>query len=401
MSRIKRTRYLFFHLEDGRELDLTALDRGAVELAPGAPELFALSILTGARYQIGRSELDVLLSVPADRWVAPPDDDHGVVHALVERGLLLSDAEDEPPATLRERDAGLHAAQWHLYAALYHFMTQWDGVDVRTPGSEGADLPALSPVTASEEEAFRREHGPAPPVFAPRRSHGQAVPLPPVERTDGLYASLLRRATARAFDRGVPMTTDQLSTLLFYVFGAHGFARTLGDAVIMRRTSPSGGGLHPVEAYALISNVSGIAPGAYHYSVEHHALDPLFALSADAARATATDFTCGQSYFGEAHVSFVLSARFSRAHWKYRRHEKAYAAILMDAAHLSQTLYLVSAQLGLGAYVTVAVNGRDIEARLGLDGWAEGVVAMAGCGPRRPAEHSPLEPPFVPDLALL
>jgi SagB-type dehydrogenase family enzyme len=116
-------------------------------------------------------------------------------------------------------------------------------------------------------------------------------------------------------------------------------------------------------------------------------------LDADTGRETATSFATGQYYFGAAHVSFVLTARFYRNHWKYRRHHKAYAAILMDAAHLSQTLYLVSGELGLGAYVTIAINGRDIEERLGLDGVSEGVIAMAGCGPRT-ACLSPLEPVF-------
>ena len=98
----------------------------------------------------------------------------------------------------------------------------------------------------------------------------------------------------------------------------------------------------------------------------------------------ATSFMCGQDYLGTAHVSFVFTARFFRSYWKYRRHQKAYATILMEAGHLSQTLYLVSADLGLGAFVTSAINSRDIEARLGLDGVSEGVLAMAGCGCRGP-----------------
>jgi SagB-type dehydrogenase family enzyme len=99
---------------------------------------------------------------------------------------------------------------------------------------------------------------------------------------------------------------------------------------------------------------------------------------------------CGQSYFGAAHVSFILTARFYRTYWKYRRHQKAYAAILMDTAHLTQTLYLVSTDLGLGAFVSIAINARDIEEFLGFDGVHEGVIAMAGCGPRASGE-SPLE----------
>src|SRR5205085_9770337 len=94
--------------------------------------------------------------------------------------------------------------------------------------------------------------------------------------------------------------------------------------------------------------------------------------------------------------TFILTARFYRNHWKYRRHQKAYAGLLMDAAHLSQTLYLVSTELNLGAFVTIAINARDIEERLGIDGVTEGVIAMTGCGRRMPGE-SPLELRFSPE----
>jgi nitroreductase len=67
----------------------------------------------------------------------------------------------------------------------------------------------------------------------------------------------------------------------------------------------------------------------------------------------------------------------------------------MDAGHLSQTLYLVCAELGLGAFVTAAVNGADIEERLGLEPFVEGVLAVCGCG--KPASApSELEPGFLP-----
>jgi SagB-type dehydrogenase family enzyme len=191
------------------------------------------------------------------------------------------------------------------------------------------------------------------------------------------------------------MSLEDFDTVLTYVFGCHGFTRTAADVVCIKRTSPSGGGLHPIEVYPIVTHVEALDPGIYHYNGRDHSLSPVEPLSSDAARQAATEFMCGQSYFGTAHVSFVLTARFYRNHWKYRRHQKAYAGMLMDAAHLSQTLYLVSADLGLGAYVTIAINARDIERRLGLDGVNEGVLAMLGCGNRRP-ELSPLEPRFSP-----
>jgi nitroreductase len=66
----------------------------------------------------------------------------------------------------------------------------------------------------------------------------------------------------------------------------------------------------------------------------------------------------------------------------------------MDAAHLAQTFYLVCAELGLGAFVTAAVNGANIEERLGLDPFTEGALAMCGCG--RPAAREELDAKFEP-----
>ena len=141
-------------------------------------------------------------------------------------------------------------------------------------------------------------------------------------------------------------------------------------------------------------DVLGVAPGLYHYDVRGHALERLEALEPQAARSLAGEFLCGQTYFSSAPVAFVMTARFERLHWKYERHQKAYPAILMDAAHLSQTLYLAATEMRLGAFVTAAINGRDIERRLRLDGIREGVIAMTGCG--RPAPGpSPFEPLFT------
>ena len=64
----------------------------------------------------------------------------------------------------------------------------------------------------------------------------------------------------------------------------------------------------------------------------------------------------GFRYFAESQALFVMTARFARSYWKYQRHAKAYAVVLMDAAHLSQTFYLLCADLGLGAFVTAAIN---------------------------------------------
>ena len=203
----------------------------------------------------------------------------------------------------------------------------------------------------------------------------------------------MARKTSRAFATDTPMRLDDLATILRYVFGAVGSAHNVADVECIKRTSPSGGSMHPIEAYPIVTNVEGIEPGIYHYDWLRHRLEPIAAL--EEARVTVTRMLAGQDYFGDAHVSIVLAARFARNHWKYRRHNKAYPGMLMDAAHLSQTLYLVAAELGLGAFVTLAVNGREIDERLGLDGIEEGTLAVCGCGVRAPGT-SPLELRFLP-----
>jgi putative peptide maturation dehydrogenase len=388
---LRRTAYAFFYLEDDVRLDLAALLQGRLPEPEADTSVLALSILTGERHRLERPALDLLLSVPATRWIDAGGHERALVDTLNGYGLLLTDGDDGTAHTLRERDEALSATQWNVYAALYHYMTQWSGIEIRA-GDE--DDVALSERTRTAAQALRAAHGPPPDAFAPPRG-GPAVALPGRVRSGPLYDALLARQTTRTFESPAPMSLEDLDTILTYVFGCHGFTRTAADVVCIKRTSPSGGGLHPIEVYPIVTHVEGLDPGIYHYRGRDHALYLLVPLSGRAAREAATDFMCGQSYFGAAHVSFVLTARFYRNHWKYRRHQKAYAGMLMDAAHLSQTLYLVSADLGLGAYVTIAINARDIERRLGLDGVSEGVLAMMGCGRRGPG-RSPLEPRFSP-----
>jgi putative peptide maturation dehydrogenase len=386
MARVRRTRYAFFYLDDSYLPDLASVLAGEMPALAAEGRIFALAILTGERHQLDRGELELLLSVPTGRWIEPNVGDADVLRDLAEKGLLLSDAKNGMLGVLRERDEALSDSEWNPYAALYHYLTQWSDVDIREPGEEEF---RITERTRRLSEEFLADHGPPPGEFAEERT-GPTVPLPGIERDGALFRALTARRTTRAFDPAVPMTLEQLDTVLRYVFGCHGFGTTTAGVVCIKRTSPSGGALQPIEAYPIVTNVEGIDSGIYHYNVRDHALTLLSELASDEGRRMTTSFMCGQSYFGAAHVSFVLTARFYRNHWKYRRHQRAYAGILMDAAHLSQTLYLVSGEVGLGAFVTIAINARDIERRLGVDGVTEGVIAMTGCGPRTPGQ-SPLE----------
>jgi putative peptide maturation dehydrogenase len=395
MPRVKRPVFLFFYCQDHGFVDIGSLLRG--ELVPTrVRQLYALPAARGEAVPVDEQELGLILSVPSDRWVEPKQEVAALLAPLAAAGLVLVEDGEGELSELRRRDELLAASGWNAYGALFHFLTRWSGVDLRRREPGGVPTGELPTMTREVVERFVAERGPPPPAFHSVEAPRAVQELPLVERDDGLFALLTRRRTTRAFDRERPLKLEELAIVLRYVFGVHGYAPVLGDVVTLKRTSPSGGGLHPVEAYPLVADVDGVQPGIYHYRARDHSLELLetFA-SAEEARATAVEFVCGQTYFGSAHVFFALTARFARNHWKYRSHHKAYPALLMDAAHLSQTLYLVATELRLGAFVTAAVNGADVERRLGLDGFAEGVLAVAGCG-RPAAALSPFDPEFLP-----
>ena len=335
------------------------------------------------------AELDLLLAVPTDRWVRDEDaGDPAVLRRLAEQGLLVSDERDDGLAELRARDERLSSTPWHAYAALHRAMTAWRDVDVAV--SEEAPREELANTLARGSPAFVERYGPPPSHF---HSVGEPIPLPPADRDGPLFELLAARHTARGFDREAALTTTEISTVLRYVWGCHGTARLGDDLVVLKKTSPSGGSLHPIEVYPLVKAIEGIEPGLYHYSVERHGLEPVERMKAGEAEALGSAFLGGQWYFASASVLFVMAARFDRSFWKYRDHDKAYAAILLDAGHLSQTFYLVCEELGLGAFVAGAINDAAIDERLGLAAFREGSLAICGCG--RPAP-SGLEPRFEP-----
>jgi putative peptide maturation dehydrogenase len=193
---------------------------------------------------------------------------------------------------------------------------------------------------------------------------------------------LERRVTCRNFDLERSVSVAQLSALLKRVFGVQGMEELAPGAVALKKNHPSGGGLHPVEAYLLVQRVENVMSGLYHYNVEANALDLLREVSASDARAFAMTAVAGQEYFADAPVLVVMAARFARSMWKYRDHPKIYRAILLEMGHISQNLYLTATEMDLGAFITAAINEVEIEQAFGLEPMIEGPLCVCGFGAR-------------------
>ena len=284
--------------------------------------------------------------------------------ALLYRHSFLQRSGEKPPP----RDQALRNwGRWNPAAGFFHLSTK----DVE-----------FYPDT---EEEFRRvlllakwHATPKPFKSYPRVAQ---VRLPNPKIGGEFPGVLLSRRTWRKFS-GKPLGLLELATLLGLTWGIQGWAKVprLGSAAL--KTSPSGGALHPIEAYVLARNVRGLRPGLYHYDGARHRLD---LLRRGASSRQIVTHLAGQWWFGNAAFVVFMTAVFARTQWKYD-YPRAYRAVLMEAGHLCQTFYLTATWLGLAPFCTIAFKDSLIEQTLGVDGISESVLYAAGAGMRPPEE---------------
>lgn len=340
--------------------------------------MVACSVLSGEEVPLAERQLDLVRSLSADHWEPAANFPEEDLAFFAEHGLIVTDGGGGDLEELRRRDEVLMGPAWNRYAALYHAFTRW------------SDVKAL--VAGEQPWPTTPDRWPPPPHFYAAPSSGR-IDLPLVEVERPLYRILRERRTIRGFDQTRQVTFEELSTVLRYVWGCWGTREVKPELTILKKTSPSGGAEHPVEVYPLVQSVSGVETGLYHYSVEHHALECLEVLPRDEVRDLIRELSACQEHFAPAHVVFLMTARYARNYWKYPAHDKAYRTVVFDAALLTQTLYLVATELGLGAFVAAAINEHNVDRRLGLQSFTEGCVVMTGLGV--PA-FSPREPEFIP-----
>lgn len=287
------------------------------------------------------------------------------VARLLDERLLL-DASTVAP----EQDESL--PDWNPLAAISHRHLRWRGQDARRAVAE----------MESRGANLLKVLGPAPLLSKEHPRRLDLISLAVAGDASGASSPLAALAQARATCRNFAkrlLPLPLFSTLMRRVYAAESVSQPSGVAV-MKRPTASAGGLHAIEAYVLIQAVEGLVIGLYHYLPVSNSLELLRKLDAAEARELATRAVAGQDWFATAPAMVVLAARFRRNHWKYRRHAKTLRALTLDAGHLSHHQYLAATELGLGAFITAAINEGDIEDAFGLDPMQEGVLAVTGFG---------------------
>lgn len=203
--------------------------------------------------------------------------------------------------------------------------------------------------------------------------------------SDSACAALLRaRRSSRSYDDAHPITLAEVARLLDGAARiiAH---RRLGGSdnepplEIAARPYPSGGASYELELYLAVRKCDGLPRGFYHYDAERHALVAI-GVAERQLEAMLDDAQYAMGSEALPQIFITMAARFGRVQWKYSGF--AYSLVLKHVGVLMQTLYLMAAEMQLGA-CAIGVGDIDLFSRMtGIAFHVEGAVGQMAIGGR-------------------
>lgn len=280
---------------------------------------------------------------------------------LIDLGFLVVDGSPAAELDQRYRDHW----KWGATAALYHF-----GIK---------DPEYLEPAIVFQLLTEHAATVPAPPLFTENDGLPTTTLAPPAE--DSFVGLLARRRSTRAFDSSRALPLAALAECLYAGFAILGFGESgvAGEGSLPLTPTPSGGARNPFEAFVVVRNVEGLAPGVYHYAGIDHTLGRV----APGPPPGLDTLLGGQAWFAEAGAVVFLVASFERCWWKYP-HPTGFRVVLLEAGHIAQNLLLAATAHGLAATPTCALADRAVEELLGLDRLTQAAVHSVALGVRSP-----------------
>jgi SagB-type dehydrogenase family enzyme len=181
------------------------------------------------------------------------------------------------------------------------------------------------------------------------------LPPPRYEGPVSIEQALLQRRSIRTFSRD-PLTVDDLTQLLW---AAQGITHAQGY-----RTAPSAGALYPLELYAVVGQMVGLAAGLYRYRGREHAIETR---CGGDLRAGLSAAALHQRPVERAPVTFLFTGVYARMSAKYGSRGIRY--VDMEAGHAAQNLCLQAVALDLQSVVIGAFQDAAVRqiARLPAD----------------------------------
>lgn len=186
-----------------------------------------------------------------------------------------------------------------------------------------------------------------------------------------LLSVIANRRSRREFGE-TPLTLEELSFLLWATQGV----REQSGTGPVRRTVPSAGNRHALETYLCVLNVEGLHKGLYRYLPLEHQL--VVEYKDEGVAKKIGPATLGQNWISSAATVFIWAAIPYRMEWRYGL--VAHKAILLDAGHVCQNLYLACEAISAGTCAIAAYDQELMDQLLRIDGKDEFVMYLAPVG---------------------
>lgn len=227
-----------------------------------------------------------------------------------------------------------------------------------------------------ETESDQQLNLPQPPLQKPFEEDSERIPLPEINEEIFQKSSILEiireRQSKRVYSSG-ELTLEELSFLLW---STQGVKAIKGNNYATIRTVPSAGARHPFETYLAVNRVKGLKSGVYRYLALSHELILLF--EDNNLEEQLSELTLGQKFVGKSAVTFLWSVVPYRGEWRYR--QTAHKAMILDAGHVCQNLYIACGVIGCGTCAIAAYDQKKTDDFLSLDGEDEFVIYIAPVG---------------------
>ena len=220
---------------------------------------------------------------------------------------------------------------------------------------------------------------PQPPLQKEFDKDSEIIDLIPIAKikikNENLIQNIENRKSHRQYN-DEPLTLEELSFLLWASQGVKSVYERNNKSYATLRTVPSGGARHPFETYLLINNVTELKRGLYRYLAIEHKL--MFIGELENQSEKIIDATLGQKFTGKAAAVFIWSCIAYRGEWRYNI--AAHKAMLLDAGHICQNLYLACEGIKAGTCAIAAYDQEKVDKIIDVDGENEFSVYLSPVG---------------------
>lgn len=192
----------------------------------------------------------------------------------------------------------------------------------------------------------------------------------PIISDERVQDVMARRRSRR--EGGKKVTFAELSTILNQALGPTAIVQDDEKEKISQvlRSSPSAGGLHPIETYVIATRVESLNPAVFHYNVMSGELEQI--PTSDGNDQILVRCFFQQEFVLAAAAILVFVGVFPRTMSKYG--DRGYRLIHLDAGHAAQNVLLVAEQLKLNAVALAGFCDDVLASDLNLDGVNEAPV---------------------------